>query len=602
MANYPGLADSPPPPNPVMKILERGGTTSRHDASGRREDHNRDYARHTGHDFTSDAAAVASAHSYEMEGVGSVRDWSRPAYIPPPPPERPPPPPPPPSDRASERVLPISPADRYADERYRNSTAAPEYADDSWTTRRPAAPSTAYDYPTSTAPSDYDRQPSYQREPSAYYGEHGRETRAPSESYARPPESHPYPRESYGRPDESYPRPHESYPDYRDSYSHPRESYPRPHSSPNPYESYPHPRESYPRPHESYPDSRESYPHRSNGADAARGPPPPAPSAMSAPRKRPLINDAPPPNAALPYIPPSVTGYMVPPSRHAPDLGSPVEEQARMALLEMKQETAFIDQCPPEYSDNLRHARRLLREECYRLDNDVDPDWVEVDSLKPIRVTKRVLIPLYKYPHVNFVGKILGTKGANAHLISKKYKCQLAVLGAGTTKDRQREEQLLRTGDPRYAHFGGPAHVRVETVGAAYVAHMRMAAVLNVFRRLFTPGGKLEIDGVEIEDTPLWARERGHEAERAMHEADRAAVVSKKPMMDSLAREAEALEAEFYASQDDRKPTHSASNGSTASARGAAPSRGGGAAARGRGGGFVPKRGGGVGAVPKAAQ
>lgn len=33
-----------------------------------------------------------------------------------------------------------------------------------------------------------------------------------------------------------------------------------------------------------------------------------------------------------------------------------------------------------------------------RLENSIDPEWLEVDIIKPIKVTKKVLIPVYRYP------------------------------------------------------------------------------------------------------------------------------------------------------------------------------------------------------------
>lgn len=147
---------------------------------------------------------------------------------------------------------------------------------------------------------------------------------------------------------------------------------------------------------------------------------------------------------------------------------------------------------------------------------------------------------------------------------------------------------------------------------------MRMAAVLNLFHKLFTPGGKLEIDGHVIDDAPPWSKlksvQRGYkflhlvqeQEKRNLHEAELSAEdVRKKPKMDKLAKEADAIEAEFLRTGDgsERGKLVSGNNGASQETppRGTiTPTRGGGAATRGRGGGFVPKRGGGAGAVPKS--
>lgn len=48
----------------------------------------------------------------------------------------------------------------------------------------------------------------------------------------------------------------------------------------------------------------------------------------------------------------------------------------------------------------------------------------------------QVLIPNFRHPHFNFVGKILGPKGATLQAMAKQFKCHIYVLGRGSTKDR----------------------------------------------------------------------------------------------------------------------------------------------------------------------
>lgn len=48
----------------------------------------------------------------------------------------------------------------------------------------------------------------------------------------------------------------------------------------------------------------------------------------------------------------------------------------------------------------------------------------------------QILIPNFRHPHFNFVGKILGPKGASLQAMAKQFKCHIYVLGRGSTKDR----------------------------------------------------------------------------------------------------------------------------------------------------------------------
>ncbi|KAI1730681.1 KH domain-containing, RNA-binding, signal transduction-associated protein 2 [Ditylenchus destructor] len=216
--------------------------------------------------------------------------------------------------------------------------------------------------------------------------------------------------------------------------------------------------------------------------------------------KRPVLM-GPPPADATPYgISPNAgpnPSFGLGVGKYGNEIPSPLDAEIQHTILEMQQELAYIDTL--SVAADLRHSKRLLKERCAKLEGTVDPDWVEVDINKPIKVTKRVLIPSFRHPNFNYVGKILGTKGQTLQNICKKFKCFISVMGAGSTKDRTKEVELLNSNDPRFAHYASPLHVRIDTVAPAHIAHTRMAACLTVFHKLLIPGGNgAEIEGITI--------------------------------------------------------------------------------------------------------
>lgn len=46
---------------------------------------------------------------------------------------------------------------------------------------------------------------------------------------------------------------------------------------------------------------------------------------------------------------------------------------------------------------------------------------------------------------------------------------------------------MLQSGDPQYAHYGGPLHVKVETIAPAHVAYQRIAGVLEQLSTTLQP-------------------------------------------------------------------------------------------------------------------
>ncbi|VDO74452.1 unnamed protein product [Heligmosomoides polygyrus] len=165
---------------------------------------------------------------------------------------------------------------------------------------------------------------------------------------------------------------------------------------------------------------------------------------------------------------------------------SPLDAEVQVVIREIHNELGLFD-ASGEYGDQFKNARRLLAAESDKLENNIDPEWLEVDIPKPIKVTKKVLIPNFRHPRFNFVGKILGPKGASLQAMAKQHKCHIYVLGRGSTKDRNKEQELLNSGDPQYAHYGGPLHVKVETIAPAHVAYQRVAGVLEELNRILQP-------------------------------------------------------------------------------------------------------------------
>uniref|UniRef100_A0A1I7WRZ8 KH_dom_type_1 domain-containing protein n=1 Tax=Heterorhabditis bacteriophora TaxID=37862 RepID=A0A1I7WRZ8_HETBA len=149
-------------------------------------------------------------------------------------------------------------------------------------------------------------------------------------------------------------------------------------------------------------------------------------------------------------------------------------------------------------------------------------DWLEclfnVNNLFLCRFLIHIYIYIYDALNsglFNFVGKILGPKGASLQAMAKQYKCHIYVLGRGSTKDRNKEQELLSSGDPQYAHYGGPLHVKVETIAPAHVAYERVSGVLEELSRILQP--------VREDTTPAHLKEgeNGGSGENKDGEADK---------------------------------------------------------------------------------
>ncbi|KAI6175006.1 KH domain-containing protein [Aphelenchoides bicaudatus] len=174
---------------------------------------------------------------------------------------------------------------------------------------------------------------------------------------------------------------------------------------------------------------------------------------------------------------------------------SPLDAEVEVVLGEMHGEIAALD-AAGEYGEQFKNARRLLTTEVDRLENNIDPEWLEVDIEKPIKLIRKILIPTFRNPRFNYVGKVLGPKGTTLQNIAKHFKCHVYILGRGSTRDRAKEEELLNSGDPNYAHYAGPLHVKVETNAPPALAYQRVSGVLDVLQQLLQPVKETHIPGI----------------------------------------------------------------------------------------------------------
>lgn len=48
-----------------------------------------------------------------------------------------------------------------------------------------------------------------------------------------------------------------------------------------------------------------------------------------------------------------------------------------------------------EWGEQFKNAKRLLAAELDKLENSIDPEWLEVDIAKPIKVSKKVFFTFF---------------------------------------------------------------------------------------------------------------------------------------------------------------------------------------------------------------
>ncbi|XP_024081599.1 KH domain-containing, RNA-binding, signal transduction-associated protein 2-like isoform X2 [Cimex lectularius] len=112
---------------------------------------------------------------------------------------------------------------------------------------------------------------------------------------------------------------------------------------------------------------------------------------------------------------------------------------------------------------------------------------VDITKDKPIKVSIRVVVPVKDHPVFNFVGKLLGPRGNSLKRLQEETMTKMAILGRGSMKDSQKEEELRGSGDPKFSHLLDELHVEVTAFAPPAEAHARIAYALAEIRRFLVP-------------------------------------------------------------------------------------------------------------------
>ncbi|KAG8588056.1 hypothetical protein GDO81_005862 [Engystomops pustulosus] len=162
----------------------------------------------------------------------------------------------------------------------------------------------------------------------------------------------------------------------------------------------------------------------------------------------------------------------------------------------MESETKYLPELMAEKDSldpSFTHAMSLLSSEIERLKKGGEPKKEEEDtyldlfSHKNMKLKERILIPVKLYPRFNFVGKILGPQGNTIKRLQEETGAKISVLGKGSMRDKAKEEELRKGGDPKYGHLNMDLHVFIEVFGPPCEAYTRMAHAMEEVKKFLVP-------------------------------------------------------------------------------------------------------------------
>ncbi|KAM4625839.1 KH domain-containing, RNA-binding, signal transduction-associated protein 1-like isoform 1-T1 [Polymixia lowei] len=139
------------------------------------------------------------------------------------------------------------------------------------------------------------------------------------------------------------------------------------------------------------------------------------------------------------------------------------------------------------------HAMKLISAEIERIQKgDVKKEqdketYLDLFATRSLKLKERVLIPTKQYPRVNFVGKILGPQGNTIKRLQEETGAKISVLGKGSMRDKNKEEELRKGGEAKYAHLAMELHVFIEVTAPIPEAYLRMAHAMEEVKKFLIP-------------------------------------------------------------------------------------------------------------------
>ncbi|XP_001361645.2 KH domain-containing, RNA-binding, signal transduction-associated protein 2 isoform X1 [Drosophila miranda] len=126
--------------------------------------------------------------------------------------------------------------------------------------------------------------------------------------------------------------------------------------------------------------------------------------------------------------------------------------------------------------------------------------YADVYKQKPMKITQKVFVPVKQYPKFNFTGKILGPKGNSLRRLQEETQCKIAIKGRSSIRDRNKEEQLRNSGDPRYSHLQKDLFLEVSTVATPAECYARIAYALAEIRKYLIPDKNDEVSHEQLRE------------------------------------------------------------------------------------------------------
>uniref|UniRef100_A0A3Q3XLP0 K Homology domain-containing protein n=1 Tax=Mola mola TaxID=94237 RepID=A0A3Q3XLP0_MOLML len=152
---------------------------------------------------------------------------------------------------------------------------------------------------------------------------------------------------------------------------------------------------------------------------------------------------------------------------------------------------------------SFQHSLRLLEQEIEKIQKDEGKEeerFIDVVINKNMKLGQKVLIPVKQFPKFNFVGKLLGPRGNSLKRLQEDTLTKMSILGKGSMRDKEKEEELRQSGEAKYQHLNEDLHVLIEVFAPPAEAYARMGHALEEIKKFLIPDYNDEIRQAQLQE------------------------------------------------------------------------------------------------------
>ena len=80
------------------------------------------------------------------------------------------------------------------------------------------------------------------------------------------------------------------------------------------------------------------------------------------------------------------------------------------------------------------------------------PEFKPPADFRPVRVTRKIPIPVNEHPELNFIGIIIGPRGNTHKRMEEESGARIAIRGRGSVKEGRKKEGHVDDGDDEDLH------------------------------------------------------------------------------------------------------------------------------------------------------